>query len=82
MKMYYVEIDCVEPITCIPKKYEQTRIVLINACDVNGNLEYRLNHENKEYLVATAEYFGFQDAREFITEVDCGDEADQFIMGN
>ena len=75
MKYYFLELESIEPITNtpevnshnMPREIRNTRFTLITDCNENGNHEYLLNHENKEYLIKTAEFFGFQDAREFIT---------------
>ena len=76
MKMYFLELESVEPITNtseenshnMPREIRNTRFTLITDCNMNGNHEYLLNCDNKEYLIKTAEFFGFQDAREFVTD--------------
>ena len=75
--MYFIEIESIEPIinspvytknNTLPKELHNTRVTLICSCNMNGNLDYLLNHTDKEYLIKTAEYLGFQDAREFVTD--------------
>ena len=66
MKMYYVITECIEPMKKLPQAHQNTRVTLITESNENGNHEYKLNHTNKEYLIKTAEFFGFQDAREYV----------------
>ena len=76
MKMYYVELECVEPliISDIPEEYESIRIILVEKRNVNGNPVYVLNHENKELLIKYTEYLGFQYVEATETEFD-----DQYV---
>ena len=64
--MHYLTVECVEPIEVVPNEFLSICIIPESEVNDNGNLEYHLNHENRELLVRYAQLLGFQDADEFV----------------
>jgi hypothetical protein len=79
MKMYFVEVECIGwELPILPKEFEHVRVVRTGEV-VNGNHIFRLNLTDKELLIKSAEYLGFQDAKEFVTEEEMHEDS-QFVV--
>lgn len=78
MKMYYVEVECIAEITEVPKEFQNIRITLLTDKNVNGNHEYTLNYEDRAVLIKFAKELGFQDAEDFVEEMEESEE-DMFM---